>query len=71
MSQIDDFYIFVDGKWHKVGEIAKGVALHESKVEEILDFLAEFEFIEIDKKKKRGKATSYGRRILLREKVTR
>ena len=69
MSQIDDvFYVFGDGKWHEVDEIAKGVALPEFKVKKILDFLAEFKFIEFDEKKKKSKATPDGRRILSREK---
>ena len=69
MSQIDDvFYVFGDGKWHEVEEIAKEVALPESKVKKILDFLAEFKFIEFDEGKKKSKATPYGRRILSRKK---
>ena len=69
MSQIDDiFYVFGDGKWHEVEEIAEEVALPESKVKKILDFLAEFKFIEFDEGKKKSKATPYGRRILSREK---
>jgi len=69
MSKIDDvFYVFEDGKWHDVDEIAKGVALPKSKVKKILDFLAEFKFIKFDGKRKKSKATPYGRRILSREK---
>jgi len=69
MSQIDDvFYVFGDGKWHQVDEIVKEADLPESKVKKILDFLAEFKFIEFDEGKKKGKATPYGRRILSREK---
>ena len=72
MSQIDDvFHVFRNEKWYEVGEIAKGVALPESKVEEILNFLAEFKFIEFDEEKKKSKVTSYGRKILLREKSSK
>lgn len=69
MSQIDDiFYVFGDGKWHEIGEIAEEVALAKSKVRKILDFLAEFKFIEFDGEKKKSRATPYGRKILSREK---
>ena len=69
MSQIDDiFHVFGDGKWHEINEIANEVALPESKVEKILDFLAEFKFIEFDEEKKRGRATPHGQKILSREK---
>ncbi len=72
MPQIDDiFRVFGDGKWHEVDEIAKGVALPESKVKKILDFLVEFKFIEFEGRKREGKATPYGRRILLREKSSK
>jgi len=69
MPQIEDvFYIFGDGKWHEINEIANEVALPESKVKKILDFLAEFKFIEFDEEKKRGRATPHGQKILSREK---
>lgn len=69
MSQIDDiFHVFGDGKWHEINEIANEVALPESKVKKILDFLVEFKFIEFEGIKREGKATPYGRKILLREK---
>ena len=71
MPQIDDiFRVFGDGKWHEVEEIAKEVALPESKVKMVLDFLAEFKFIEFEGERG-GKATPYGRRILLREKSSK
>ena len=71
MPQIDDiFRVFGDGKWHEVEEIAKEVALPESKVKMVLDFLAEFKFIEFERERG-GKATPYGRRILLREKSSK
>ncbi|MDH5443205.1 MAG: hypothetical protein OEX16_02730 [Hadesarchaea archaeon] len=72
MPQIDDiFRVFGDGKWHDVEEIAKEVALPESKVKRVLDFLAEFKFIEFEGEKRGGKATPYGKRILLREKSSK
>ena len=66
MSRIDDvFYVFGDGREHGVGEIAKRVSLPKSKVRKILDFLAEFGFIEYDGKK--AKASPVGIGILSRE----
>lgn len=38
------------------------------KVRKVLDFLAEFEFIEYDKRKGKARANPAGMRILLREK---
>lgn len=72
MPQIDDiFRVFGDGKWHEVDEIVKEVALPESTVRKILDFLAEFKFIEFKGGKRESKATPYGKRILLREKSSK
>ncbi|GAH93112.1 unnamed protein product, partial [marine sediment metagenome] len=66
MSKIDEvFQIFGDGKAHRVGEVAKAVSLPESKVRKVLDFLAEFGFIEYDGKK--AKASPVGVGILSRE----
>jgi len=72
MSHIDEiFSVFRDGKLHEIEEIAKEVALPESEVKKILDFLAEFKFIEFEGEKKASKATNYGRRILLGEKSSK
>ncbi len=72
MLQIDDiFRVLGDGKWHGVDEIVKGVALPESTVKKILDFLAEFNFIEFEVRKRGVKATPYGQMILLREKSSK
>lgn len=72
MSRIDDvFYVFGDGREHGAGEIAKAVSLPESKVRKILDFLAEFGFIEFEGEKEKGRATPHGRRILSGEKSSK
>ncbi|MBA7658520.1 hypothetical protein ES703_66476 [subsurface metagenome] len=70
MSKIDEvFQIFEDGKTHGVGEITKKVSLPEPKVRKVLDFLAEFGFIEYDGKG--AKASPAGIGILSREKSSK
>ncbi len=64
----DVLCIFGDGREHGVGEVAKAVSLPEPKVRKVLDFLAEFGFIEYDKRKGKARASPAGMRILLREK---
>lgn len=69
MSKIDDvFHIFEDVKVHEVGEIAKEVSLPKFKVRKVLDFLAEFNFIEFDRRRGETTASLMGTRILSREK---
>lgn len=72
MSKIDEvFQIFEDRKTHGVGEIAKAVSLPEPKVRKVLDFLAEFGFIEYDKRKGKAGASPAGIGILSREKFSK
>lgn len=52
--------IFGDGREHGVGEVAEAVSLPEPKVRKVLDFLAEFEFIEYDKRKGKARASPRG-----------
>lgn len=67
MTKIDDiFNMFENGKMHKVGEIARKISLPRSTVRKILNFLAEFNFIEFDRRKGKAKASSMGMRILSR-----
>ena len=47
-----------DGKWHKLGEIIERSGLHEFKVGMIMSFLAEYDFIRLDKERRKAKLTS-------------
>jgi DNA-binding IclR family transcriptional regulator len=38
-----------DGKWHSLTEISSRSGLHEFKLEIVTGFLAEFDFIKLDK----------------------
>jgi len=44
-----------DGKWHSLAEIADKSGLHEFKLEIVTGFLAEYNFIEVDKAKRRAR----------------
>jgi len=47
------FELLEDGKWHSLNEIAGKSGLHEFKLEIITNFLAEYDFIELDKAKRK------------------
>lgn len=69
MSKVDEvFCVFEDGRVHGVGEMAKKVSLPKSKMRRVLDFLAEFNFIEFDRRRGKAKASPMGMRFLSREK---
>ncbi len=58
MPAIDDILeLLEDGKWHNVSEAVKKYSLHESKVEIILGFLAEYKFITLNKEQQKAKLT--------------
>jgi len=44
-----------NGEWHELKQIAKEAQLQEFKVELITSFLAEYDFLEFDKKEKKIK----------------
>lgn len=44
-----------NGDWHELKEISNKTHLHKSKVELITSFLAEYDFLELDKKEKKIK----------------
>jgi len=44
-----------NGEWHSLKEIADETNLHEFKVELVTSFLAEYDFLEFDKKEKKIK----------------
>jgi DNA-binding IclR family transcriptional regulator len=38
-----------DGKWHSLTEVSRKSGLHEFKLEIVTSFLAEFDFVRLDK----------------------
>ena len=56
MSAIDDVLeLLKNGRWHDVREVVKMSRLHESKVETILSFLADYKFIALNKEQQKAK----------------
>jgi hypothetical protein len=50
MSVIDEImWLLKDGKWHKMEEITKKLALPKIKAELAVSFLAEYDFIQLNK----------------------
>ena len=49
--------ILKDGKWHSIKEIEEKTKLHEFKLQMIIDFLTNFNFVEKKKDCKEIKAT--------------
>ena len=49
--------ILKDGKWHSIKELADKTKLHEFKLQMIIDFLTNFNFVEIKKDCREIKAT--------------
>jgi len=50
MSAIDEIlWLLKDGKWHKLEEITKNLALPKIKAELAVSFLAEYDFIQLNK----------------------
>jgi DNA-binding IclR family transcriptional regulator len=49
MSAIDEIlYLLKDGEWHELKEITKKVALPQFKVELAVNFLEEYDFIQLN-----------------------
>jgi len=46
-----------DGDWHELKEIGRKSGLQQSKLEAVVDFLEEYEFIHVDKEQQRAKLT--------------
>lgn len=44
-----------DGKWHSLTEIADKSGLHEFKLEIVTSFLAEYDFIKLDKTNRKAR----------------
>jgi DNA-binding IclR family transcriptional regulator len=56
MSAIDEIlWLLKDGKWHKLEEITKNLALPKIKAELAVSFLAEYDFIQLNKNDGRAK----------------
>jgi DNA-binding IclR family transcriptional regulator len=56
MSAIDEIlWLLKDGKWHKLEEITKNLALPKIKAELAVSFLAEYDFIQLNKISGRAK----------------
>jgi predicted transcriptional regulator len=51
------FELLKDGRWHTLEEINKEVGLQGDKLEEIVKFLKEYEFIQLDRGRKRARLT--------------
>ena len=63
MSEINELLeLLEDDKWHDLSQVAEKMGLHEFRVELLVNFLAEYEFISLDKE---------GRRIRLAASVLR
>jgi len=55
-QQIDNVIeLLKDGKWHKIKEISQKSKLNEFKIEILTDFLADYSFLELNKKQKEAK----------------
>jgi hypothetical protein len=56
MSAIDEIlWLLKDGKWHDLEEITKKLALPKIKAELAVSFLAEYDFIQLNKNDGRAK----------------
>lgn len=54
MSEINELLDLVeDAKWHDLSKVAEKIRLNEFKVDLIASFLAEYEFINLDKEGRR------------------
>jgi len=56
MSSIDEFlWLLKNGEWHNLEEIAEKAEIPKIKVEMVLSFLGEYDFIQINEDLKRVK----------------
>lgn len=65
MSKVDEvFNLFSRSRgWHSAEEIAYWVSIPENRARKILDFLAKFDLVEYDRKKKTARAALLGRKV--------
>ena len=58
MPQIDEILnVLKNGKWHDLREISEKTCLQKVKVEMLTNFLAQYNFIELDKKEHKTRLT--------------
>jgi len=58
LPQIDTILnVLQDGKWHDLKKISDETQLQEFKVEIVTNFLAEYDFIELNKKENKTRLT--------------
>jgi len=56
LPALDDILkLLEDGKWHNLNEIRKKIELQDPKVKGLAKFLAQYNFIELDKDGKKAK----------------
>ena len=53
----DILKLLEDGKWHNMKEITGNSMLQDPKVEMFINFLSEYDFVELDKKRRKVKLT--------------
>jgi len=59
LPTIDDILkLLEDGRWHDLNEIRKKIELHDLKVKSLTKFLAQYDFIKLDKDGKKAKLGS-------------
>jgi len=59
LPQIDDILdVLKNGKWHDLKEISEKTQLHGLEVELFTNFLAEYDFIKLNKKEHKTRLTS-------------
>jgi len=59
LPTVDDILkLLEDGRWHDLNEIRKKIELHDLKVKSLTKFLAQYDFIELDKDGKKAKLGS-------------
>jgi len=58
LPQIDEILdVLKNGKWHDIREISEKTHLRERKVEMITGFLAQYHFIELNRKERKTRLT--------------
>jgi DNA-binding IclR family transcriptional regulator len=59
LPQIDEILdVLKNGKWHDLKEISEKTQLHGLEVELLTNFLAEYDFIKLNKKENKTRLTS-------------
>lgn len=56
MPKVDDILkVLENGKWHDLKEIGEKIQLDDSDIMNITDFLAQYNFVKLDKERKKAK----------------